>query len=122
MLAFPYLPAHLLLLLLLLSGSVFCFLPPSALHLCCSRFSGLFAVLELSVCVTGSRDVDEVIAEIEDMYNRPGARKFQCYDDNLLENLAPVKSDTPEHILRRCEKLLLHRHLRATPLASSGDD
>jgi excisionase family DNA binding protein len=36
------------------------------------------------------RDVDEVIAEIDDRYNQHGVREFHLYDDDLLE-------DSPNH-------------------------
>jgi len=54
------------------------------------------------------RDVDEVIAEIDDRYNQHGVREFHLYDDDLLE-------DSPNHFelwakeaIRRFPKARFH--------------
>jgi len=40
----------------------------------------------LLYCGYKRRDVDEVIAEIDDRYNQHGVREFHLYDDDLLED------------------------------------
>jgi excisionase family DNA binding protein len=54
------------------------------------------------------RDVDEVIAEIDDRYNRHGVREFHLYDDDLLEDSSNHFEVWAKEAIRRFPKARFH--------------
>ena len=56
------------------------------------------------------RDVQEVIAEIDDRYHRHGVREFHLYDDDLLE-------DSPNHFELWAKEVLNEGRIRRFPKA-----